>query len=170
MIYATLGGVTVGILILAVVLVKWMPTVKQAKKDPLSIVWEAVPFTFGWAYGALATLSVGGLIGWWFDMVLWASNWLGDAALWIGVGTDAGVSARGQYLPLTTYGSCAVLILTGIVLAVIKWRDCGTQVKVGAWCGACLGTSSSVAGLVAVPLAQAANWLGLVVYNWRGGV
>lgn len=165
MIWATVGGVTVGLIILAAAVIKWFPGRKKLVSDPLECIGEALPFVAGWAYGALATLSVGGLIGWAFDTVLWISNWLGDAALWLGVGTDAGVSSRGTYLPLTAQGSSAVLILTGVVIAVIKFRKCGREVKLGAWCGACLGTSAGVAGLAAVPLAQAANWLGVTVYG-----
>ena len=33
------------------------------------------------------------------------------------------------------------------------------------WCGICLGMSAGVAGFAAVPLAQAANWLGAQVYG-----
>jgi len=164
-IVATMGGVTLGLLLLFRHLIRWYPGVDSIRKRPQDAIVDLIPFAFGWAYGALAILSVAGLIGWLFDAVLWISNWLGDAALWIGVGTEAGVSSRGNYLPLTTQGTATVLLMTGIVLAVIKFRKCGPDVKTGAWCGACLGTSAGIAGLTAVPLAQAANWLGETVYG-----
>lgn len=168
MIWATAGGVTVGLCLLGWTLVSWYPGKKALAHQPLEHVARLLPFTLGWVYGTLATLTVGGLIGWLFDAILWISNWLGDAALWLGVGAKAGISSRGNYLPLTTFGSCAVVLLTVVVLAVIKKRACGPEVKRGAWCGACLGTSAGVAGLVAVPLAQAANWLGATVYGAVG--
>lgn len=166
MIWATAGGVTIGLGILAWFLIDWWP--KDEKKfmdSPLELVAQLIPFLFGWAYGALAILTVGGLIGWAFDTALWIANWLGDAALYLGVGASAGVSSRGNYLPLTSLGSCAVLLLSVIVVAVIKKRKCGPDVKKGMFCGMCLGTSAGVAGLAAVPLAQAANWLGATVYG-----
>lgn len=165
MIWATAGGVTIGLGILAWFLIDWFPGKKKLLGDPLEAAAALVPFVFGWAYGALAILTVGGLIGWAFDTALWIANWLGDAALYLGVGASAGVSSRGNYLPLTSLGSCAVLLLSVIVVAVIKKRKCGPDVKKGMLCGMCLGTSAGVAGLAAVPLAQAANWLGATVYG-----
>lgn len=168
MIWATAGGVTIGLCLLAWVLVEWFPGRKTLLSKPLESVAELIPFLSGGAYGTLAILTVGGFIGWVFDTALWIANWLGDAALWLGVGASAGVSSRGQYLPLTSLGSCAVAILTVGVVAVIVKRKCGPDVKKGVWCGMCLGTSAGVAGLAAVPLAQAANWLGATVYGAVG--
>lgn len=165
MIWATVGGVTIGLCILGYMLIEWWPGKKKLMADPLESAAALIPFVFGWAYGALAILTVGGLIGWAFDTALWIANWLGDAALYLGVGASAGVNSRGSYLPLTSLGSCAVAILTVIVLAVIKKRKCGPEVKKGMLCGMCLGTSAGVAGLAAVPLAQTANWLGVTVYG-----
>ena len=57
------------------------------------------------------------------------------------------------------------IVMVVVVVAVIKKRPSGPDVKRGVLTGACLGTSAGVAGLVAVPLAQAANWLGETVYG-----
>lgn len=165
MIWATAGGVTIGLGILAWYLISWFPGKKPLLSDPLTHVARLLPFVFGSAYGTLGILTVGGLIGWIFDTTLWIANWLGDVALMIGVGASAGVSAQGRYLPLTSLGSLAVFLLTVIVVAIIKKRPSGDDVKKGVLCGACLGTSAGIAGLAAVPLAQAANWLGGVVYG-----
>jgi hypothetical protein len=164
-IVVTAGGVTLGLYLLARRLIPWWPGLKGLMSDPRGAVVDLIPFAFGWAYGALVTVSVMGLIGWIGDTIVWVSSWLGDAALWIGVGADAGVSAQGNYLPLTTQGTYIVLLLTGIVLLVIKFRKSGPEMKLGTWCGALLGTSAGVAGFTAVPLAQAANWLGATVYG-----
>lgn len=165
MIWATAGGVTVGLGILAWFLISWFPGKKPLLSDPLTHASRALPFLFGAAYGTLGILAVGGLVGWIFDTTLWVANWLGDVALIIGVNASAGVSSQGNYLPLTSMGSMAVFLLTVVVIALIKKRPSGDDVKKGAICGACLGTSAGIAGVVAVPLAQAANWLGATVYG-----
>lgn len=167
MIGVTAGGVTVGLALLATYLIKWWPGIKSLQASFITHLGRLLPFISGAAYGALGALSVMGLIGWFFDTVIFVSNWLGDVALLLGVGAKAGMSAQGSYLPLTQQGSYMVALLTAVVLAVIRWRACGPEVKRGAVCGALLGTSAGVAGLVAVPLAQAANWAGATVY---GGV
>lgn len=165
MIGATIGGVTVGLAILGVELVRWWPGRKAFLSRPADHAGALLPFLLAWCYGVLGILTVMGLIGWAFDLALWASNWLGDAALWLGVGERAGQASQGAYQPLTTFGNCAVFLMTCLMIAAIKFRPSGAQLKRGMWCGLCLGTSSSVAGLAAVPLAQAVNWLGNVVYT-----
>lgn len=84
-----------------------------------------------------------------------------------GVGEPHGrLAARATFVPLSGPGACLVLILTiGFIAAVKKApEDRAAVLKRGAWCGICLGTSAGVAGFAAVPLAQAANWLGDAVY------
>ncbi|MFP3990668.1 hypothetical protein U9R90_25025 [Streptomyces sp. E11-3] len=166
MTYVTIGGVTVGICILIYHLVSWWPGLKTLRKDPLRQLGRLLPFLIAWAYGVLASLTVGGAIGWIADGVLWISNWLGDAALVWGVGGTAGQSASGTgYLPLTQTGGAVVLILTVALIAAVKKSRYGSDIKLGAWCGICLGTSAGVAGFAAVPLAIAVNWLGEHVYG-----
>jgi hypothetical protein len=165
MIGVTLGGVTVGLLLLLRHLIDWFPGIKALKKKPIPYLGQLVPFVYGWAYGALGVLTVMGLIGWAFDAALWASNWVGDALLWLGVGESPGQSAQGPTVALTTFGNCTVVILTGVTLSLIKKTGYGPDVKAGVWCGTCLGTSSGVAGLAAVPLAQGINELGSLVYE-----
>lgn len=165
MIWATAGGVTIGMGVLVWFAIDWFPGKKPLLSDPVTHAGKLLPFLFGFAYGTLAILTVGGLIGWWFDTTLWIANWLGDVALMIGVGASAGVSSRGSYLPLTSLGSMMMVLLTVAVIAIIKKRPSGSDVKKGTLCGVCLGTSAGVAGLVAVPLAQGVNWLGQTVYG-----
>ena len=164
--FVTIGGVTVGICILVATLIQWNPGLKTLRKDPVAHLGRLLPFLLAWCYGALAILGVGGLVGWIADTALWISNWLGDAALVWGVGGDAGTRAQGtNFLPLTQTGTGIVLILTVAILAGIKKSAHGHALKNGMWCGICLGMSAGVAGFAAVPLAQAANWLGAQVYG-----
>lgn len=162
----TIGGVTVGLCILGYQLTSWWPGRKQLTNDPVKHAAHLAPFLFAWAYGCLITLGIGGLIGWAADTALWISNWLGDAALVWGVGTQAGQRAGGTvYLPLTQTGGAVVLILTAVMAALVKKSKHGSAIKLGTWCGVCLGTSAGVAGFAAVPLAQAVNWLGAALFG-----
>lgn len=162
----TIGGVTVGICILVHHLVGWWPGSKAIRGNPLHYAADLGPFLIAWAYGALAVLGVGGLIGWIADTALWISNWLGDVALIWGVGGQIGQSVtRTTYLPLTQTGGAVVLILTVALIAAVKKSRYGSDIKRGAWCGICLGTSAGIAGFAAVPLAIAVNWAGDKVYG-----
>lgn len=164
--YVTAGGITIGFCILGYQLVTWWPGRKQLLTAPLKHAARLAPFLAGWVYGCLTTLGIGGLIGWTARTALWISNWLGDAALVWGVGGHAGQhAAHTTWLPLTQAGGGIVLILTAAMVAAVKKSKYGRDIKVGAWCGVCLGTSTRVAGFAAVPLAQAANWLGGHVYG-----
>ncbi|MBT2379017.1 hypothetical protein J7E90_17085 [Streptomyces sp. ISL-111] len=169
----TFGGVTIGLLLLLWALIQWWPGLKPLRKDPAGSAAALLPFLFAWAYGVLAILTVGGLVGWIADTTLWISNWLGDAALVWGVGGNPG--QRGPtvaYLPLTQTGGAVVLLLTVVIIAIAKRKKTPAEVKsslkTGAWCGICLGTSAGVAGFAAVPLAQAANWAGGALYGLAG--
>ncbi|MFJ8081981.1 hypothetical protein ACIQ6Y_15355 [Streptomyces sp. NPDC096205] len=90
MTYVTYGGVTIGICLALATLVKWWPGLKPLQKQPLQYLGKLLPFLLAWAYGVLAILTVGGLVGWIADTALWITNWLGDAALVWGVGGQAG--------------------------------------------------------------------------------
>ncbi|MBL1107368.1 hypothetical protein JK361_22640 [Streptomyces sp. 5-8] len=166
MTYVTFGGVTVGLLVLAYHLAAWYPGLKALRSDPVGHAAALLPFLFGWTYGALTTLGVGGLIGWAADTARWISNWLGDVALVWGVGGQSGQRAGAvTYLPLTQTGGAIVLILTAVMAVLVKKPRYGSDLKRGMWCGLCLGTSAGVAGFAAAPLAQAVNWLGGGVYG-----
>lgn len=164
--YITLGGVTVGLCILTHRLATWWPGYRPLRKDAVNQLARLLPFILGWAYGCLTTLGIAGLIGLISGTILGVSNWLGDTALVWGVGGEYGESAsRKAYLPLTSTGSATLLILTVVFLVAIKKNSYGVDVKHGAWCGITLGTSTSIAGAVAIPLAQAVNWFGSIVYG-----
>lgn len=167
MIWATRGAVTIGLGFMIWQWIAWWPGKKAFLKQPVQRLLKLLPFVAGWAYGALGVLSVAGLIGWAFDAALWAANWLGDTANWLGVGAKAGVSSRGAYLPLTDDGSCLVVLMTIAFIAVVKLRPAiAPELKRGAGSGLCLGTSSSIAGLAAVPLAQGTNQLGMLTFGY----
>jgi hypothetical protein len=166
MTYVTYGGVTVGLLILAWHLTTWWPGLKALQSSPAHHAAALLPFLFAWTYGVLATLGIGGVIGWAADTARWIANWLGDVALVWGVGGQTGQRASAvTYLPLTLPGGAVVLILTTVMIALAKKSKYGADIKWGAWCGVCLGTSAGVAGFAAAPLALAVNRIGDVVYG-----
>lgn len=165
----TIGGVTVGVSILIHHIISWWPGLKTLRKDPVRQAGQLAPFLIAWAYGVLAVLGVGGLVGWIADTALWISNWLGDVALVWGIGGQSGQRAGSSgYLPLTQTGGAIVLILTVTLCAAVKKSRYGSDIKRGAWCGVCLGTSAGVAGFAAAPLALAVNWLGTHAYGALG--
>jgi hypothetical protein len=165
MTYVTYGGVTVGLLILASHLATWWPGLKSLRSNPGHAA-DLLPFLLAWTYGVLAILGVGGLIGWAARTTLWISNWLGDVALVWGVGGQSGQRAGSAvYLPLTQAGGGVVLILTAVMVGLAKKTRYGSDLKRGAWCGVCLGTSAGVAGFAAAPIAVAVNWLGDALYG-----
>jgi hypothetical protein len=162
----TFGGVTIGLAILIHQLFTWWPGLKPLRKDLARQVGALAPFLAAWAYGVLAILTVGGLIGWIADTTLWISNWLGDVALVWGVGGEPGQHGPTvAYLPLTQTGGAIVLLMTVVIVATAKKSKRGRDIKAGTWCGICLGTSAGVAGFAAVPLAQAVNWAGGALYG-----
>ncbi|WP_228979688.1 hypothetical protein [Streptomyces sp. DH12] len=164
----TLGGVTVGLAILAATLIRWWPGLKPLQHDPLGAVSRLLPFLLAWAYGALAILSLGGLVGWIADTAVWISSWLGDVAIVWGVGGDTGPAGRTAYQPLTRTGAALMVILTAVVLVAAKKSSRGGDIKAGAWCGFCLGSSAGIAGAAAVPLAETVNWAGGALYGAVG--
>lgn len=162
----TLGGVTLGLALLLWQITAWWPGTKALRKDPFGRAGTLLPFLAAWAYGVLTILTVGGLIGWTADTTLWISNWLGDVALVWGVGGEPGQTAGTvAYLPLTQTGGALVLLMTVVAVGAAKKSKWGSDIKRGAWCGICLGTSAGVAGFAAVPLAQATNWAGSALYG-----
>lgn len=166
--YVTFGGVTVGLCLLGYQLVTWWPGRKQLMKDPLKHAARLAPFLASWCYGCLTTLGVAGLVGTASSAVLGLSNWLGDVALFWGVGERGGQLAGAKtFIPLSGPGAALVLIATVVFIAAVKKasQQTSTVLKCGAWCGITLGTSAGVAGFAAVPLALAANSLGDALYR-----
>lgn len=161
----TFGGVTVGLCILAWRLMKWFPGIKSLRSSPVDHAGKLFPFFLAWSYGCLTTLGVGGLIGYLSGTVLGIGNWLGDVALFLGVGADWGKTSSGTFQPLSEYGNAVMLILSVVFVAAMTKDKYSSDLKMGACCGICLGTSAGVAGLAAAPLANVANWLGTIVYG-----
>lgn len=158
----TVGGLVLGLGLLARKLILWWPGAKGLQKDPWGAGQHLLPFIYGWCYGMLAILCTGGLVGVVADVTLWGSNWIGDAAYVWGVGGDAQRSVtRPAVSALTAGGTTMMLILTFVFLALMKKNEhLRKDLRAGAWCGICLGLSNGIAGAAAIPLASLANLAG----------
>lgn len=154
--YVTLGGVSVGAAITLAMIIRWW----FAEKHRLGAI---VPFIVSMAYGMLAVLSGGGVLGAAGLITLWAGNGIGYAGLVWGVGgTDMGVTHRRQ-LVLDPGGHVIVLLLTVVLVSLWLWakKIRNWKLALGAVAGVMLGLSGTIAGAAAVPLATGANFLGL---------
>lgn len=152
----TLGGTVAGAAILTLVGMRWW---WQDKHRPAAIV----PFLLATAYGMLAILSAGGLLGALAGVALWGSNGIGDTALIYGVGGGTPTVTRTGGSPLTDGGHAIVLLATCVLFGLWKWakRVPPSTLAYGALAGVSLGLNGAIAGAAAVPLASAANLLGL---------
>jgi hypothetical protein len=167
--YVTFGGVTVGLCVLCHYLMTWYPGFKALRSNIQGHAAKLIPFIVGWIYGCLTTLGVAGLVGLVSGTILGLSNWLGDAALVWGVGGNfGGMAAAKTFVPLSGPGDGVLLILTCVFVAALKKAAYNDQLKLGAWCGITLGTSSGVAGFAAVPLATMVNTVGGYIYTAAG--
>lgn len=160
----TLGGVTVGLAAALKVALDWWPGRKAftgTKSDKLNLVLPLMPFFWGFCYGVLVPLTLGGVLlglGW---FTVTAVSWLGDVALWAGVGSEMGsVATRASAVKLTPQANAMMSLLT----CAVAWTHTH-YVRLGIVCGLSLGLTSGVAGMTAVPLAQWLDRAAGIVYG-----
>jgi len=169
----SLGGVTVGTIIVALVIQRWWKKGggggKGKDSDGSSRDWkELIPFVLANLHGMLLVLCAGGLLGSVAHFALWGVNGLGDLALVYGVGGTSPDVTRARQLALTPGGYAMVLILTALAIGHWKWSKKlpKKQAALGALAGVGLALSGGIAGAAAVPLASAVNLLG----TWYSGL
>lgn len=158
----TIGGVLVGLSLVGRQAVRWWPGSRALRKDLAGCVTQLVPFVYAFSFGVLVIMTVGGFVGMVGDAVLWASNWVGDAAFVWGVGGQAQMSTTGAIAtPLTAGGMVIVLIMCAIFPVLLKKKESLRQDLVaGAWAGVSLGLTKAVAMSAAPVIASAANLAG----------
>ena len=158
---ATVGSVILGLGLVILNVGTWWPGRKAMQKDALGQVGLLLPFIFGYAFGTLAILCAGGLLGFLADFTLWGGSWLGDGALIYGVGGMREDVSRGPQQALTNGGHAMTLLLCFVVVVVLRKRENARKmVKQGIAAGVLLGTVRGVAGVMAIPLASSVNFLG----------
>lgn len=158
---ATLGSFVLGLFLIVLNVGTWWPTRKQLTKDPLGCALGIAPFLSGYCYGVLLLLC-GGLLGWFGDAILWGGGWLGDGALIWGVGGHRASVQNASVLALTNGGLAMVLVFTAIVVVVMRRREAvRSAMRQGILAGILTGLVRGYLGLLAVPLASAANMSGI---------
>jgi hypothetical protein len=169
----TLGCVTVGTVIIALVLQRWWHKSGGKKGEDGSggrKFSSLLPFVIALCYGILAVLaspsiSVLGTIG---KLGLWGGNGIGYAYLVWGIGGSSPDVNRAVPVVLSDGGYCVLAIWTALVLGHHAWSKRMPRLYslLGTVAGMLVGTSAGVAGIAAVPLASAVNLAG----SWYGVV
>lgn len=151
----TLGGVVVGLSILAWNLTRWWAGSKKRS------VRDLMPFITCALYGMLLILTTGGILGGAADYALWGSSEIGNAALTYGVGAGTPNVTRSTDLVLTDGGSAVVIVATVVLVAVwTRKRGFRWDFALDIVCGISLGLSSGIAGAVGQVLGPVVNTSG----------
>ena len=159
----TVGGVTIALIILGRTLWMWWPGVGALRKSWQQHLLLLGPFLGAFCYGVLIPMTAGGILLNVGNAGVSLMNWLGDAALWLGVGSEwAQPAARAESITLGWQGNALMLVFAFLIPV---WAKREGDVWPGVVCGLGLGTSAGVTGLVAVPLSQAWNVAGQTVYG-----
>lgn len=126
---------------------------------------KLISFLLALAYGILAVLGTAGA---WSGLgaVAWGALWLNNLAGYAGLvwgvgGTDHDVT-RATQITLSPGGYVILFLATVVLAALIKFSKVAKAKVIGGFVAGCgLGLSGSIAGAAAVPLASAANALGV---------
>lgn len=153
----TLFGLGISLAILFANLRSWWTS---PGRDPKMLI----PFGANFAWGALATVCAGGLLGWLAGCAAAGTNTAGTRAVGGATGATDSTIARGTLGTLTPEGAVVMFLMTvGVVLA---WKAAGKVEKRrmagGAICGSTLCLTAGVAGLL--------NWLPAVVNQAGAGL
>lgn len=166
----TVGGVLVGLLAAAIVLIPWWRKNGSSKgADPLAKGagkarnWKQLgPFACALSFGALCALCTGGLLGQAAHRLGQGSNTLGDKLLSTLTGSNSPAVSR-QGLAMLQPGGAVVLILL-LIGIIIWWRGSGRTMRrdmlLGLLSGITLGPTAGLAGVAGLLLAPAANQVG----------
>jgi len=158
--YVSLGGLAVGLSIIAGHITLWVMGGKGRGWRGL-----VLPFVPIFLFGMMLTLSAGGVLGWLAHISLWGSNQVGDLSLKYGVGSGTQRVTRSVSLVLTPAGHMVVLVATVVLVLVFLRSKKISRVRVSLYfvSGTCLALSSGVAGFVATGMAPGVNSLGGLV-------
>lgn len=153
----TLGGLTTGTCILAALGIRWW-THDNHRAGPLAAILVPV------AYGIIAIIAGGGILGTLSIAALWGSNSIGDTALIYGVGGTTQDVTRANTHILTSGGYAVVVITTVALICLCCWskRVPVLRTLLATTAGISFGLVGTIAGAAAVPLASGVNLLGVV--------
>ncbi|MFE9853569.1 MULTISPECIES: hypothetical protein [Streptomyces] len=156
----TVGGLAVGLSVLAWYLIRWWNAQKAVKtgKD-----WKSLtPLASGITLGILAASCGGGLLGTLAGWVRKMSNAAGDKVVGGATGTGTqGLGAAG--VPALTGGGALLTVVSFVVLVALwkKIKDTSRKpLALGSVAGVTLGMSPGIAGTVALALIPLVNSAG----------
>ncbi|MFD9920638.1 hypothetical protein [[Kitasatospora] papulosa] len=162
----SLGGVTIGLGILAWHLTKWWRTGGGGKgpgpggggRDPKALL----PFVSSMALGMVAVTAAGGLIGTAAVFLLNTGSMAGNWSLTAVTGTVTPEVTRSGLKALSP-GGCALLVIYFVIL-VAMWKSGAKLLKgkiaSGIVCGCLLGLSAGFSGVGSVALVTITNTVG----------
>ncbi|MFJ7280288.1 hypothetical protein [Kitasatospora sp. NPDC098663] len=155
----TAGGLTVGVGIPVHFASGWIKANFRAKKKD----WKTlIPFAGGIAYGGLASMCTGGLIGFGAGAITWLGNGAGSLALWGLAGGNSTRAVRATPVELSAEGNIVLVLVTLAIFGV--WKAIKSEekklAKRGILAGVLLGLSAVLGGAVAVSVIPAVNNLG----------
>jgi hypothetical protein len=158
----SLGGIAVALAIVVANIKPWW----KGGRDPKALA----PYGVAFVLGALATICVGGVLGWGASGIASLISTGGDKAVGSVTGTGSAAVATASMGTLTPPGGVVVfLLLIGVILI---WKAAGKQDKKriagGFITGATLGFLPGVAAVL-VWLPELVNWLGGQGYALLGG-
>lgn len=168
----SLGGITLGTIIVVLVVLRWHKKSGGGKKgDDGGRDWkQLIPFFVALAFGILAVLAAGPIsaLGLITRLSLWGGDGIGYAYLVWGIGGNSPNVTRATAVVLTDGGYMIFAIWTAVMIGLHLWskKMPRLQSALGILAGVLLGLSQGIAGMAAVPLASAVNMAG----GWYAGV
>ncbi|MFE2728374.1 hypothetical protein [Kitasatospora sp. NPDC059327] len=155
----TAGGLAVGLGIPVHFATGWLKANFKAKKKD----WKTlIPFAGGIAYGGLASMCTGGLIGFGAGLITWFGNGAGSLALWGLAGGNTTRAVRATPVELSAEGNIILFLVTIAVFGIWKAINASEKklAKRGIVAGVLLGISAVLGGAVAVSVIPAVNSAG----------
>ncbi|WP_405459749.1 hypothetical protein OG786_21040 [Streptomyces sp. NBC_00101] len=162
----SLGGVTIGLGILAWTLAKWWKAGGSkgpgpgggGGRDPKALL----PFATSMALGMVAVTAAGGLIGTAAVFLLNSGSMVGNWSLTAVTGTVTPEVTRSGLKALTP-GGCALLAIYFVVLVAL-WKSGAKvfkgKIASGIVCGCLLGLSAGFSGVASIALVTITNTVG----------
>ncbi|MFI1522823.1 hypothetical protein [Kitasatospora cineracea] len=163
----TAGGLAVGMGIPIHFGVAWAKANWKAKKKN----WKSlVPFVGGLAYGGLASMCTGGLIGFGAGVITWLGNGAGSLALWGLAGGNSTRAVRVTPVELSAEGNIILFLVTVALIGLWKVLDKASKgmARRGVFAGVLLGLSAVLGGAVAVTVIPAVNSAGASLLGFVG--
>ncbi|MFI5534507.1 hypothetical protein ACIA8O_38830 [Kitasatospora sp. NPDC051853] len=163
----TAGGLAFGMGIPVHFAAGWAKANYKSKKKDFKTL---IPFVGGIAYGGLASMCTGGLIGFGAGVITWFGNGAGSLALWGISGGNTTRALRATPVQLSAEGNIVLFLITVALFGLWKAikSDEKKLAKRGIVAGVLLGLSAVLGGAVAVTVIPAVNSAGAALLGVVG--